>query len=285
MPVSSFLGELGDSFRSVAERGGLNSIAPNFAAGVRQAGQSDLQRRLIESQIGLNQARQNPANRPPQRRVQSTQILANGNIGIVDAFTGEVVDTGARSGNRTQVIDVPGQGRMVFDPVTQSITPIASEQQIVEGQATRAAETASAETQARQDVTSRQELPAEIAKSNDFIDRAEGFIESLKTGSLDTGPIIGRFPAISDQAQLFEAFSGQGIVEAIGQATFGALSEGEREFLSSTVFSRDKNEDVNIELLERAVDIVKGAQQRAAENLRRIESDEEEEFAGFEIVN
>ena len=65
MPVSSFIGELVDSARNTARQGGLNSIAPNFAAGVRQADQSELSRRLIESQIGLTDAQTEAANRPP----------------------------------------------------------------------------------------------------------------------------------------------------------------------------------------------------------------------------
>lgn len=41
-------------------------------------------------------------------RVQSTQILANGNIGIVTA-TGQVVDTGQKAAPTTQLINEPGQ--------------------------------------------------------------------------------------------------------------------------------------------------------------------------------
>ena len=134
MPVSKFLGEVGGALEDQARRGRLGSLAPTFSAGVQNADRADLNRRFIEAQIQRMTAPQSP-----QRRVQSTQILGNGNIGYVDAFTGDVVDTGTKAGGRTQVVDVPGQGQMIFDPVTKTLTPVNPEENIVSSTEDRSA--------------------------------------------------------------------------------------------------------------------------------------------------
>ena len=78
----------------------------------------------------------------------------------------------------------------------------------------------------------------------------------MENDEFDTGPIVGRFPALTTEGQEFAVFSGEGIIDKISSATFGQLSEGEREFLQSTVPSRDKTEEANKRIIERRIQIL-----------------------------
>ena len=154
----------------------------------------DAQRRLMESQIGRNEAL--AAGRPPepQRRVAATKTLDNGNIGYVDAFTGEVVDTGAREGNQTKIVDIEGRGKHVFDPITSELIPLSSEEDVQDALGgRRAAETRGGE-EAKAEVAAELSLPDRQAAAN----RLKGQISELlshpgrssATGALGVAPRI-----------------------------------------------------------------------------------------------
>lgn len=88
----------------------------------------------LKTKIEMAKASQ-PAN------VQSTQILANGNIGLVTR-TGQIVDTGQRASPTTQLINEPGQtpylvttGRGAVGQTT-GIGPTGGEQQPIAGMVT-----------------------------------------------------------------------------------------------------------------------------------------------------
>jgi hypothetical protein len=110
-------------------------------------------------------------------------------------------------------------------------------------------------------------LPEQIAKDQAFIDRAQKFVAMLENGELETGPLVGRFPAMSTNAQLFDAFSGENIIESISSATFGALSEGERQFIKSTNPNRTMTEEANLDIINRKIQVIKEAQDRARKKL------------------
>lgn len=161
-PATNALGTIMDVAEGVAAKGGLSSIAPNFSAGVQAAAQRELEEAYRRAQLQIERdkiAAQALTAGRPQRRVQSAQPLENGNIGYLDAFTGEVVDTGVKAGNRTQIIDIPGKGRFVFDPVESSLTPIATEQEITTGEAGRKAATTEAQKVTEENVASLAEEP------------------------------------------------------------------------------------------------------------------------------
>ncbi|MEM8714166.1 MAG: hypothetical protein AAGE92_00070 [Cyanobacteria bacterium P01_G01_bin.4] len=123
------------------------------------------------------------------------------------------------------------------------------------------------QVQARADaqrvVEGARELEGAEAKTQQFIDDAEGFIEQLESGELRTGPLRGQLPAFSTEAQLFDAWSGEQVLDRISEATFGALSEGEREFLRRTVTNRTNTPEANIRLIERKIEILRKAEARA----------------------
>ena len=173
------LEQVGDSMRGAAERGVLGGIAPNFSAGVQAAAQQELNEAYRRAQLEIERdkiAAQALTAGRPQRRVQSAQPLENGNIGYLDAFTGEVVDTGVKAGNRTQIIDIPGKGRFVFDPVESSLTPVATEQEIKTGEADRTAATTEAQLEAQENVES---LAGEL-KRQDRLAAAQGRIAAVR---------------------------------------------------------------------------------------------------------
>lgn len=235
--------------------------------------QMEMQNELIRQRIGLS-------NRP-QRRVQSAQPLENGNIGYLDAFTGEVVDTGVKAGGRTQIVDIEGKGRFIFDPVQRSLTPVADEETVQGGISGRAGAERSATEQAEIDARNRESLPAEIQQAGEFIDQADKYINAFETGQLGSGPVEQFWRQFTPSGQGFSSFSGEQILNLISSATFGALSEGERNFLEGVTFNLGDDESVNIDKLKRAKRIVEGARKRAMEKMDRLEGNE---FEGFEIL-
>lgn len=163
----------------------------------QQAESNDIRNRLLESQIGLNRSSIGNATRGldlrereigirenqlasqsalSAPRVQSTQTLANGNIGLVMS-NGEVVDTGEKTANNRQLVHVPGAGYQVFNPRTQELTPVSSEQQVIQSKADTAAATTSATTQAEIETEAKATLPKREAAAN----RLREQIETLRT--------------------------------------------------------------------------------------------------------
>lgn len=248
----------------------------------RQSGQDDLRKRLIESQIGLNTAKSEGGVGAGQRIVQSAQTLANGNVGFLNAFTGEVVDTGAKAGGKGQIIDMPGVGQVIYDPTTNILTQANPEDVIRIAEAERAG----SKEQAVQDVItdaipkqvsariaatdaakSRIEIPENIAAAEPLIAQGEGFIQQLESGQLSTGPLRGQFPAFTTEEQLFEAYSGAQLLEQISSVTLGALSKGEMDFLKTTVTNRTNTPEANIQIIKQKNDILLAAAKRGREKL------------------
>jgi hypothetical protein len=249
----------------------------------------ELQKRFMESQIGLNEFKSQPGN-AGQRIVQSAQTLSNGNVGYLNAFTGELVDTGQKAGGKGQIIDMPGIGQVRFDPVQGTLTQVNPEDVI----RTAGADREGAKERSRQDaeidaIIKRAEtnelaknlltVPEKVASTQAFLDEGRAHIERLKSGELSTGPIRGQLPAFTTNEQLFEAYSGAQILDQISSVTLGALSEGEMEFLKTTVSGRTRTEEANIDIIQRKIDTIEAANQRALAKLERSD----DEFEGFSI--
>ena len=261
------------SFASNIGRAGL------MTAGMQQQQKmQEVQRKLLEAQAGLANRRTTQDPMAGKRRVQSAQPLENGNIGYLDAFTGQVVDTGVKAGTRTQVVDVPGQGQMVFDPVEKTLIPVSSEQQVQDSMRQRK----TAETEGANDPKARQEKPKNILALDQKIERADMFIKQLESGQLDSGILEGKISRFTPEGQDFQSFVGENIVNLISSATFGQLSEGERLFLSTISFSLDKDEPVNIADLKRFKQILQKAKEIEQSELSRIQG--ADEFEGFSIA-
>lgn len=177
-----------------------------------------------------------------------------------------------------QLENVPGAGLGSFNPLTGGLDPVVTEDQIVSGIGSRsgAAETgkqdaitASITEQSRLRAEADRvnkasaELPGLEDKTNRVISEGKEIIEQLESGELKTGFFRGQLPAIKTNEQLFDVFSGEQVLEKISSATFGALSEGEREFLRTTVSSRTKTPEANIEIIKRKIEILQNAERRA----------------------
>jgi len=307
-PATNALGTIMDVAEGAAAKGGLSSIAPNFSAGVQAAAQQEIdnasQRTLDELRkaqaASLTNAapmtetfgKVNPSDFTPEslskfqesgdfsdlelrsKNNQSSAAIAEFNF--VQNLSPDEREEFLRLKRRMSLIDVPGIGYV--NPESGQLW--SSEEEIAKALAARKAE----EKQQLGDVDRLRELPAEMDRDQQFVDNAKGFIQALKDGTLDTGFILGKFPAISTQGQLFEAFSGEKIIDQISQATFGALSKGEMDFLAKTAFGRGLDEKANIELLEETVSMIEGAMRRGAAELQRIRGNEADEFEGFSIV-
>lgn len=188
-----------------------------------------------------------------------------------------------------QIEDIPGVGlSRVLPGGVETITPeptiqagLGDRAEASEAGTQRAAIAAIPERARAQDLAeTAQQLPKQTDEVERFSREGEAFIRQLESGELDTGFFIGQFPAISTEAQLFEVFSGDQVLEKISSATFGALSEGEREFLRTTVTSRDKTPAANIAIIRRKIDILSKAEARSREKLGLSNDD----FSGFSIV-
>lgn len=234
---------------------------------------------LLKARTGLAQRQTEAVGQQSAARVQSSKRLSNGNIGLVMS-DGNVVDSGVKEAGRSQLINVPGMGLIRHDPTNNTITQVGSEEIIQSGTRDRA--TAQNEgSNARED---RRAFQANIALYDQQIARAKGFIEALDDGRLDTGPLIdGATSSLTPVGQDFRSFANERVVDLIGSATFGALSEGEREFLSQISFSLQKDESINRKDLVRFVEILEKAKEIEQGELNNLRGDSSGRFDGFSI--
>jgi uncharacterized protein YdgA (DUF945 family) len=103
----------------------------------------------------------------------------------------------------------------------------------------------------------------------------------LESGELDTGPFQGRIVGLTAAGQRFQRVSGQAVIEAIGQATFGQLSEGERQFLAGTVANPLADESVNQEALNEMLRILRKAQEIQERDVQQQSERQGEELQNF----
>lgn len=114
--------------------------------------------------------------------------------------------------------------------------------QIKEAEA-RAAELAKA--QAGRDAT----FQDDINVIDDEILRTQRLLTEFKAGKYQTGPLAGRLPNWRTASQDLQREQGKDVIKAISSATFGALSEGERQFLRELGISENASEESNVNML------------------------------------
>lgn len=177
--------------------------------------------------------------------------------------------------------NIAGHGAGPIDPLSGQVEVSVSESTIQDGLRDRA----SAQNEGTNARTDRRALPANIAKYDQQIERAKGFIKAFENGMLDSGPIIdGKIAAFTPVGQDFAAFAGENVLNLISSATFGQLSEGEREFLRRISFSLEKDEDINVQDLERFIEVLEKSRDIETAELNRMQQTEGvDEFAGFSI--
>ena len=273
---ASLLASSGPSLTPQSTLSNVGGALLNTQALGRQDTLDDLQRQLIESRIGLNAARgQVGAN----TNVQSTFEGANGNMHIVTR-NGEVKDTGVPFNERLQVITAPDGSVRLIDPTRgagEEGVEVISSEEAISGAAARTAAT----EEAKGDPDRARSLPISIARGEQELERQQQAIDALEAGTLDTGPIAQVFSRFTSAGQRFGQLTGQAVIDAISSATFGQLSEGEREFLRTTTIDLGAQEDVNIETLRRMQEITRKALEIERKDLQRLQESESDELEQF----
>jgi len=173
----------------VARPGEPQGAGSQIGPAIQDALNQVAQREFFQAQIRRNEAQLQQG----QRRVQSAQTLANGNIGFLDAFTGEVVDTGHKAGGRGQILNLPGIGLVEYDPVTKTLTQRATEDIIREGGAARAGAKTEAEVLSRADAEAVVNAPKELAGAQATISKIDSVLEEAGLAQEQVGPITTGF--------------------------------------------------------------------------------------------
>lgn len=176
--------------------------------GIRQQGLDDLQRQLIESQIGVNQAPDTT-----NRNVQSTFQGENGNMFIVTR-DGRTVDTEVpfRKNNRfienaDGSIDLFGPDGELIRTVRSQDTAVSQETVRTDIEADRAGEVREATDRAAAEVSRETDEPQRIRRAQstitrierigDTVDRALGQVSGLTTGI--PGAVAANIPGTSSR--------------------------------------------------------------------------------------
>ncbi len=103
----------------------------------------------------------------------------------------------------------------------------------------------------------------DIGVIDDEILRTQRLLTEFQQGKYQTGPILG--PAatkFTTAGQDLSREQGKDVLKNISQATFGALSEGERQFLKGIGIDPIKNEESNIAYLNEKFTVLQKAKQR-----------------------
>jgi hypothetical protein len=133
-------------------------------------------------------------------------------------------------------------------------------------------ERATARAAARVKVES--EVPSDIATLDEQIRKTTDVLNRFKRGDFQTGPIAGFGPAVTTAGQDLESYIGEDVLQRLSQATFGALSEGERDFLRRSGMNRQNTEAANISILERRLTSLENAKRIAQQRLERAQRGE-----------
>jgi hypothetical protein len=248
-----------DPGNPLAELAIQRELTKDERAQASRAAEADIARTEAETKQ-LTAAPGDPAT--GQRIVHSRFIGENGNVWFLNAFSGQPIDTGAKASDNFRFIEDEGGGVIAVSPSDPNdqrvvITPEEAQE--------RAADLTGATVSAREEALERltpTNLRGGIESLTSEIGALDSFRGQLERGELQTGPISQHFPAAIAQigsggsgADLedFQAHSGDRIFNRIGEATFGALSEGEREFIRSTVEGRGTSEEGNIQIMDRKI--------------------------------
>lgn len=134
----------------------------------REAQMSDLQRRLIESQIGRNQTL---ATNPASGNVQSTFEGSNGNMFIVTR-DGNVKDTGVKFNANLRIVTRPDGSAVLVDPSRGANTQpveVVSPEEAVSGAAARTSAEAAAQVEGKSGAEARRDLPKAESRTQQLL--------------------------------------------------------------------------------------------------------------------
>ena len=178
----------------------------------QQQGMEDLQRRLIESQIGKNQATAAQGANPTGGNVQSVFRTADGKLGIVRR-DGTVDVTEHEMDQSFQTSTLPSGAVVAVnrrDP--NQVVPVVDQETAVAGAAARSGAEAQASTAAQESTKQQFELPKRIQAANQRVREIDSVMEEAHralglVGPFSTGGIGGLLANIpyTDAFKLKEA--------------------------------------------------------------------------------
>jgi len=156
----------------------------------RQSSLDDMQRRLVEAQIGKLGR---DAESGSQVRTHSATTLANGNIGIVTSDPkNPVIDTGVKQAGKAQIIEYPGIGIVRYDPVSNTLSEVAPEEVVRTAGAERRGAEQAASTAAQRSTEQQFNIPGQIRgidaqirsidSTLEEVERAMGLVSNTSTG-------------------------------------------------------------------------------------------------------
>jgi hypothetical protein len=126
----------------------------------------------------------------------------------------------------------------------------------------RAAATASGAALASEQAKREATFETDMSAIEDEIIRTQRLKTEFEEGKYQTGPLAGRLPAMRTNAQNLRREAGKDVIRNISSATFGALSEGEREFLKNIGISENVTEESNVAYLDERLATLKRARDR-----------------------
>lgn len=150
-------------------------------------------------------------------------------------------------------IGMIGGGLGVIPRVGGGVLPprmITTPEQERESKAAAAAEEAQRTSLANEQAKREATFDNDIATIDDEILRTQRLLTEFEQGKYQTGPLAGRLPAVRTAAQDLRREQGKDVIRNISSTTFGALSEGEREFLREIGISETASEESNTNYLK-----------------------------------
>jgi len=295
-PATNFIGDVFNSARSSARQGFLAGVAPDFTRGVllgdqnRRAEEANTRQNALASTeiaaalAGVGGPQESPFGKinPSDFTTESLQRFQNsGDFGDLVARDGTPADPAAVAAFKFREGLSPEQQRQ-FDLVQRGFSAsnqpgvgvvsnrgevLATEQDVQDAQAGRAGAT----RQATADVGAPVELQGRIDEAEQFIERLLGARNDLQSGRLNTGFIAGRAPALSDAAQRFDEIASTGVLNDLASGSFGQLNTSELQFVKDLNIARTKNEDVNIDQIDRLIEILQREVGRSRDEISRIQ--------------
>jgi hypothetical protein len=143
-------------------------------------------------------------------------------------------------------------------PPNMLTTPGQESDAAAERAASQRRSTELAAEQAKREAT----FETDMSAIEDEIIRTQRLKTEFEEGKYQTGPLAGRLPAMRTNAQNLRREAGKDVIRNISSATFGALSEGEREFLKNIGISENVTEESNVAYLDERLATLKRARDR-----------------------
>lgn len=318
--ADSLLQGVGGATRNAALSGSLAALAPRTTQGILQGAQNrradsqeeranslaELQRQLIESQIGLNNQRIETGD-PQNTNVQSTFRGSNGNMFIVTR-NGDVKDTGVAFNESLRTVTRPDGSVVLVDDTRggrSEPVEVVTPEEAVTGASNRKGAEQAASTAAQQSTQQQFDIPRQIKSADTQIrkidstleeaNRALGLVSGTSAGPV--GNFLKGFPGTDafalqeaikpiKAALSFDTLTEMRAASPSGGA-LGSISERELDLLGSAITSLNQAQspgDVK-RALTKVITHYDNWRSVIERQRGSLEEQSQDSVAGFRIVN